>query len=99
MNKKKIFYKKSSKRKTHKKKKQKKTSSSNPYVVHKHYFKKRVQHTKHFDGCITCCDNDDGFCRKHNQWCYMCSHNCNPNDMGHTYSYKQKHGKWKHIKY
>lgn len=71
----------------------------NPYVATKQIFKRKVPKTKHYKGCKKCSKNDNGFCLTYNQWCYMCSHNCNPKDSGHIYKYKDKYGKWHYIHY
>lgn len=70
-----------------------------PYVATKQVFQKRVKKTKHYRRCKKCKKNEKGFYREFNQWCYMCSQNCNPKDHGKTYSYKDKFDKWHVIRY
>lgn len=71
----------------------------NSHVATKQYFRKRVQKTTFYEGCMDCDNNDIGFCKKFNKWCYLCSHNCDPQGKPHTYSYKPQHDKWRRIKY
>lgn len=62
-------------------------------------FKKRVKRTKTYKGCLECSDNEQGFCKKFNQWCYMCSYHCDPKQKDKVYTYKDKYGKKHHTKY
>ena len=70
-----------------------------PYKSTPQVFQRKVTPTKHYKGCRECGDNNNGFCLYYNQWCYMCSHNCNPKDDGHIYQYKDKRGKRHIIRY